>query len=384
MDFEFTEEQRMVKDTVRRFLEKEMAAKDRKYGDIEMTREVAIELLAAIKPFGYIGHERSDDPIITSILFQEMGRVFPSLAGLAFIAGQVGPVVAGGAHPDVVARLAAPLTDGTLIGCFAFSEPDVGSDPSSIACRAQLEGDHYVVNGSKTWISNGHIADVAVVTVQTDPARGPAGLRQLVIDRKESPFESRDIPTIGLRAFPCSELHFSDVKVPAINKIGGWHKAEKAASAPSAGQFNFNLPRVLCADVACGIAEQAIEVATAYVQQRKQFGREIGRFQLVQGMLAEMVMDYEAARLLTFQARAAIGKPGADRKVSIAKAFATEMGVRVTSRAMECLGAMGLTLEMGLERRLRDARMWIVPDGTSQIQRLIIGRDVTGFSATRA
>jgi len=384
MQFDFTEDQRMVKDAVRKFLEAEYAAKDRQYGDQEMTRELAVELLSGLKPMGYLGPDRATDPIMVSILNQELGRVFPSLAGVAFIAGQVGPVLADGAHPDVVARLAEPLIEAELIGCFAFSEPEVGSDPSSIACRAELKGDHYVLNGSKCWISNGHIADVALVTVQTDPELGPKGLRQLVVDRKESPFESRDIPTIGLRAFPCSELSFSDVKVPAINKIGGWKRAEGAPKPAPTSQFNFNLPRVLCADVSCGIAEQAIDVATAYVKERKQFGREIGRFQLIQGMLAEMVMDYEAARLLTFRARAALGGPDADRCVSIAKAYATEMGVRVTSKAMECLGAMGLTVEMGLERRLRDARMWIVPDGTSQIHRLIIGREVTGFSATRS
>jgi len=384
MNFEFNEDQRMVKDATRRFLEAELASKDREFGDREMTRELAFELLAAIKPFGYLGADRATDPIMVSILNQELGRVFPSLAGVAFIAGQVGPVVAAGANPDVAARLAGPLTEAELIGCFGFSEPEVGSDPSSIACRAELRGDHYVVNGSKCWISNGHIADVAVVTVQTDPAQGPRGLRQLVIDRRESPYESRDIPTIGLRAFPCSELSFSDVKVPAINRIGGWSKADGAPRAEQASQFHFQLPRVMCADVACGIAEQAIEVATAYVKQRRQFGREIGRFQLVQGLLAEMVMDYEAARLLTFRARTSLGGPQGDLHVSIAKAYATEMGVRVTSKAMECLGAMGLTQEMGLERRLRDARMWIVPDGTAQIQRLIIGRDITGFSATRS
>jgi acyl-CoA dehydrogenase len=384
MIFDFNEEQRMVRDTLRRFLEAELVSEDRRYGDQEMTREVALKLLSAIKPFGYVGQDRADDPIITSILFQEMGRVSPSLAGVAFITGQVGPVVAAGAHPDVAARLAEPLIEGDLIGSFAFSEPEVGSDPSSIACRAELRGDHYFLNGSKCWISNGSIADVAIVTVQTDPTQGARGLRQLIVDRRESPFESRDIPTIGLRAFPCSELNFSDVKVPAINRVGGWKKTHGAPRAEQAGQFNFNVPRVFCADVSCGIAERAIEVATAYVKERKQFGREIGRFQLVQAMMADMVMDYEAARLLTFRARAAIGGPGADRHVSIAKAYATEMGVRVTSKAMECLGAMGLTVEMGLERCLRDARMFIVPDGTSQIQRLIIGRELTGFSATRS
>jgi acyl-CoA dehydrogenase len=378
MHFELTEEQRIVQDTLRRFLEAELAPLDRKHGDEEMTPELARDLLARIKPFGYIGHDRPDDPIITSILYQEMGRVFPSLGGVAFITSVIGPGVARNAHPEVAERLAEPLIEGELIGCAAYSEPGVGSDPSSISCRARLDGDHYVLDGTKVWISNGHIADVAIVTVQTDPEAGPKGLRQILVDRRETPFQSRDIRTIGLRAFPCSELHFDGLRVPAKNRMGGWRNEPDRAAQP-----NFQQARVICAEISCGIAEHAIEAATRYVQERKQFGREIGRFQMVQGLLAEMVMDHEAARLLTFRARASLGRSDADRIVSIAKAFATEMGVRVTSRAMECMGAMGLTEEMGMERRLRDARMWMVPDGTAQIQRLIIGRAVTGFSATR-
>lgn len=378
MHFELNEEQRILRDSLRRFLDAEIAPLDRAHGDAEMTPELARNLLARIKPFGYLGRERPDDPIMVSLLYQEMGRVFPSLGGLAFITSVIGPTVERMAHPEVAARLAPPLIEGDLIGCAAYSEPGVGSDPSAIACRARLDGEHYVLDGSKIWISNGHIADVAVVTVQTDPEAGPKGLRQILVDRRETPFESRDVRTIGLRAFPCSELFFDGLRVPVRNRLGGWGDAPQRPSQP-----NFQQARVICAEIACGIAEHAIEVATHYVQERRQFGREIGRFQMVQGLLAEMVMDHEAARLLTFRARAALGQPDADRPVSIAKAFATEAGVRITSRAMECLGAMGLTEEMGLERRFRDARMWMVPDGTAQIQRLIIGRTVTGFSATR-
>ncbi len=387
MEFEFNEEQRMVRDSVRRFLDTEIRPYDDAHGDEEMTSELAKVLLKKLIPFGYIGPERAEDPIIEGILYEEMGRVFPSLGGLVYIAAVAGPLVAASAHPEVRDRLAEPLMNGELIGCMAISEPDVGSDPTGIRCRADIKEDHWVLNGTKTWISNGHIADVACVTVQTDPSRGTAGLRQILVDRHETPFESRDIETIGVRAFPTSELYFNDLKVPAINRLGGWREdsADLALGGRTVGRspFDFSSARVMCASISCGIARRALEVAVDYVQQRKQFGREIGRFQMVQGLLADMAMDLEAARLLTYQARQLRSRRKADYEVSIAKAFATEMGLRVTSKAMECLGAMGLARETRLERCFRDARMWLVPDGTSQIQRLVIGRELTGFSAVR-
>jgi alkylation response protein AidB-like acyl-CoA dehydrogenase len=388
MEFEFNEDQRMVRDSVRRFLDTEIQPYDDKHGDEEMTSELAKALLKRLIPFGYIGSERPDDPIINGILYEEMGRVFPSLGGLVYIAGAAGPLVKATAHPEVRDRLAEPLINGELIGCIAISEPNVGSDPTGIECRAERKGDSWVINGTKTWISNGHIADVVCVTVQTDKSEGPGGLRQIVIDRRETPFESRDIETIGIRAFPTSELFFDDLEVPEINLLGGW--TENAPKLALGGRtvghspFDFAGARVMCASLACGIARRALDIAVDYVQQRKQFGREIGRFQMVQGLLAEMAIDLEAARLLTYQARQLMSRRRADYEVSIAKAFATEMGVRVTSKAMECLGAMGLAKETRLERCFRDARMWMVPDGTAQIQRLIIGRELTGFSAIRS
>jgi len=382
MEFEFTGEQRLVQENVRRFLEAKIRPYDDRHGDRAMTPDLARALLKMIMPMGYAGKDYPADPVIAAILDEEMGRVFPSLGGIAYITNAATHLVAGSAHPDVQARLVEPLMNCDLIGCVAFSEPDVGSDPSAIACKAERKDDVYLLNGTKMWISNGHIADVAIVTVQTDKSLGVAGLEMLVIDRQETPFESRDIDTIGLKAFPTSELIFNDLEVPAINVIGGW-----GAGATGAGErgspFNFNTARVMCASLACGIAQRALEMAVDYVRTRKQFGREIGRFQMVQQLVADMTMDLEAARLLTLKARQLLSRRRCDREVSIAKAYATEMGARVTSKAMECLGAMGLTSEARLERLHRDARMWIVPDGTSQIQRLIIGREMTGFSATR-
>lgn len=381
MDFEMTSEQEMLRDTVRSFLDKEIAPLDREYGDKEMTPELAKTLLKKLIPFGYLGVDAARDQLDRAILEEELGRVSPSLAGVQFIANAAANGVAGSAHPELKERLAGPLLAGDLIGCAAFSEPNVGSDPTAIECKAVRKGDRFVISGTKTWISNGHIADVALVMLRIVEEDGSERLGQILVDRAETPFESRDIPTLGLRAFPLSELHFDELEVPAINLMGGW--TERPASSSGRNVPDFNGARVLCASVSTGIAQAALEIAVDYVKVRKQFGKEIGRFQLVQGLLADMAMQLDAARLLTLRARQLLMKRRCDAEVSMAKAYATEAAVEVTSKAMECLGAIGLTQEAHIERLYRDARMWIVPDGTAQIQRLVIGRSLTGFSALR-
>jgi alkylation response protein AidB-like acyl-CoA dehydrogenase len=384
MNFLPTDEQDQVRTTVRAFLENEMAPLDREYGDREMTPELARRLLKPLMPFGYLGPERTDDPLIEAILFEELARVFPSLLGIQYIAGRVAASIDAAAHPDLHERLVRPLMECDRIGCFGISEPNTGSDSRSVECKAVRKGDRYVVSGTKCWISNGHIADVAIVILRVREEDGSERLGELVIDRYETPFESRDIETIGLKAWPLSELFFDGVEVPAINLLGAGRPgasllAQRAGRRREAPDFRD--ARCMCALASCGIAQRALELALGYVKERKQFGREIGRFQLVQALLADMAMELEAARLLAYRARQLIAMRLGDAEASMAKAYATEMAVRVTSKALECFGAMGLAREAYIERLYRDARMWIVPDGTAQIQRLVIGRELTGFSA---
>jgi acyl-CoA dehydrogenase len=387
MNFELEEEHRIFRDSLRKFLEAELRPLDDRWGDEEMTPERARQLSRMLVPWGYLGANRSDDPFINCIQTEELARVFPSAAGIVGMTAGAGWAITRRAHPEVAARLGPPLLAGDLIGANAISEPNVGSDPSAIQCRAERKGDNYVINGTKCWISNGHIADVVVVVAQTEPSLGAAGVRQFVVDRRESPFKSRDIPTIGLKAFPTSELYFEDVAIPATHRLDGWGKGERAAADPEK-TFSQVLQliaaaRVGTALISVGIAQRAFEIALGYVKVRKQFGKEIGRFQLVQEMIADMATDIEAARLLCYRAMQLARKRRCDAEVSMAKAYATEMGVRVCSKAVQCMGAHGLAMENQVERCLRDARMLTVPDGTTQIQQLIIGRALIGMSAIR-
>jgi alkylation response protein AidB-like acyl-CoA dehydrogenase len=386
MEFEHNEEQQVLRESLRKFLDAEIRPLDDRWGDEEMTAERAKQLCRMLIPWGYVGDEPIRDPMLRAILTEELARVFPGLAGIAGITAGAAALIAAAAHPEVVARLVQPLRQAERIGCLAISEPNVGSDPSGLECRAELRGERWVVNGTKCWISNGHIADVAVVLVQTDPAQGPGGFRQLVIDRDESPFESRDTPTIGVRSFPTSELYFRDVEVPARNRIGGWSEGLSSADAGRAFARTLQMfqgARVGTALIAVGIAQRAFEIALEYVKSRKQFGKEIARFQLVQEMIADMATEIDAARLLCYRAQQLLSRQRCDAEVSMAKAYATEMAVRVSSMAIQCMGANGLAIENRAERCLRDARMWTMPDGTTQIQKLIIGRTLTGMSAIR-
>ena len=387
MDFTLNDEQQILREELRKFLEAELRPLDDRWGDEEMTAERARELCKKLIPWGYMGGrgEASGAPrdaTIACIQTEELARVFPALAGISGMTAGCAAAIAMGAHPDVAARLVEPLRQSELVGCNAFTEPNVGSDPSGIECRAEKRGDRFIVNGSKAWISNGHIADVAIVLVQTDPGQGRRGFRQLVIDRRESPFESRDTPTIGLRAFPTSELTFTDVEVPEINLIGGW----KSKGVDPAAAFARTLAAIASvragtALISVGIAQRAFEIALDYVKQRRQFGKEIARHQLVSAMIADMATEIDAARLLCYRAMHASGRPEVES--SMAKGYATEAAVRVCSTAMQCLGANGLAIENRVERCLRDARMLTIPDGTTQIQKLIIGRALTGMSAIR-
>jgi alkylation response protein AidB-like acyl-CoA dehydrogenase len=252
----------------------------------------------------------------------------------------------------------------------------VGSDVKAIQTRASLDGDDYVINGTKMWISNGTIADYVVVTCSLDRAKGREGIIQLLVERDVSPFASREIHKLGVRSFPTAELNFDDCRVPKENLL----------RAPGQGferaMTGLNCARANAAIAAVGIAQAAIDAAISYAQQRTQFGKHIGKFQLIQEMIADMIADVDASRLLAYRAFFLMDKGvRCFKEASLAKAFATEAAVRVTSKAIQVHGAYGLAEEYPVERYFRDARCYTIPDGTTEIQKLIVAREALGMSA---
>ena len=383
MDFDLTEEQKMLQRNVRDFLRKEIAPivdeRDRKG---PLTREEAVGYIKKLMPFGYyIGHLPEEyggmglNFTTSAILNEELSYVWASLDATIFIASLV-PDILLIASEELKEKFLPRIVAGELIGCVAITEPDAGSDAASIETTAVLDGDEYVINGTKTWISNGTIADVCNIVAVTDKSKGTLGISQILVEKEVSPFQARELHKIGWRAFPTAELSFVDCRVPKENLLG-----DPAAGYRRTMQL-FEIARAWMAIMAAGISQAAIDASIKYAQERKQFGRPIGSFQMIQEMIADMIAETEASRLLGYRALHLIDKGVRARmESSLAKAYACEAAVRVTSKAIQIHGAMGLSDEYPVERYFRDARMLTIPDGTTQIQKLVVGREAIGIRA---
>jgi alkylation response protein AidB-like acyl-CoA dehydrogenase len=272
--------------------------------------------------------------------------------------------------PDAIA--------GRKICCTGSTEPDTGSDPRGIKTRVAERDGKLVVNGRKMWITNGSISDIAVVTcVATDPS-GKAQMRRIAIEREASPYQTREIPCVGLRQGHLAELLFDDVGVPDNNALGA------AGDAARVLTITWNVNRPLMGLSAVHLAQRALDAAIAYAGMRKQFGRLIGATQLVQERLADIATAVETSRLLCYKALDDVDRGVRSNGPSaMAKRYATNACLQAISLAMGVHGAMGVSDEMGLEQLFRDARMLIVPDGTNEILALMIGRELTGIDAFR-
>ena len=386
MDFEFSSEQKMVQETARRLMEREIVPLADEYDKTKALcdRLKLKVLLDKIAPLGYLGNVIPEeyggaglDFVTFGILMEELSRAYASLGGIILIQSASREIYELGTE-EQRRRFLPSLCSGEKILCTAITEPNVGSDNANIETLAREDGDFYTVNGTKIWISNGSISDVAIVVVQTERGAGPKGLAHLIVDRGQSPYSTRELSKLGLRSFPTSELVFENCRVPKENLL----------VPPGGGLKNllrlYEGARAMMAIGAVGMAQAAIDASIRYAKERIQFGKPIGSFQLIQQMIADMLAETEAARLLAYKAFSMIDKGvRCDRETSIAKFYATEAAVRVTSMAIQIHGAYGLSEEYPVERYFRDARSFTIPDGTTQIQKLIVGRSALGLQAFR-
>ncbi len=383
MDFALTEEQRMLKDNVRNFLEKEIVpVVDEHEKQGPLTKEAAVGFIRRLMPFGYLvgflpeqygGAEL--DHKTNGILIEELARAWASLAGTLFLAAGFWWLLNEAGSPQQKERLLPLATSGDYIGCLAITEPNAGSDVGGVEVTATLDGDKYIVNGTKTWISNGSIADAAFVLATTDKSQGLLAMCFLLVERDTSPFAARELHKLGLRSFPTAELSFDDCPVPKENLLDPGSGYQRTMGF-------FDVSRAMVGVCSTGIAQAAIDASIKYAQDRTQFGRPIGSFQMIQEMLVDMLTETEAGRLLSFRALDLLDKGEKCRwQSSLAKGYATEAAVRTTSKAIQIHGAMGLSDEYPVERYFRDARTLTIPDGTTQMQKLIVGRDILGIRA---
>jgi alkylation response protein AidB-like acyl-CoA dehydrogenase len=386
MDFELTVDQKLMKRNVRNFLNKEIAPLaneyERKYHSLP--KEIVIKLLKLLAPFGYVGGILPEDGggaglsfLSYGLLLEELGQVY---ASLAFI--ELGQTIATRyaiykfGSKELKAKFLQRMMSGEIICASAITEPDVGSAARDLTTTAVLQGDEYVINGTKTWATLGEIADIVYVTAVRDLDKGQRDFCTFVVEKGRSNFTARVLPKLGLRNAASAEIVFENCRVPKENILG------EPGSGLEMTLEGVGLGRLAIATIALGIAEAALKSSVEYARQRKQFGRQIGRFQLIQEMIAEMTTEIECARLLTYKGWDILDKgTGSALAFSMAKLYSTEMAIRVTSKAIEIHGAYGLSEEYPLERYFRDARCLTFPDATSEIQKLIMGREILELKA---
>jgi butyryl-CoA dehydrogenase len=382
MDFDLNEEQQMIKDTIRKFADEEIAPvaaeNDKK---AEFPRDIFLKLAE----LGFMGTPIPEeyggagfDFISHAIVAEELGRVDSSLRGTYSV--QVSLVelpLNNYANEEQKKKYLPKLTSGEWIGCYGLTEPNSGSDPASMISTAKEDGDSYILNGQKTWITNAGIADMAIVYAKTEPEAGAKGITAFIVEKDFEGFSTRDLhDKLGLRASNTGEIFLEDCRVPKENILGELNKGFKIAL----GTLDFG--RFTVAAGCVGSAQGCIDICKAYAKERIQFGKPIGSFQLIQQLIADMVVECEAGRLLVYRAGHLKNKGQRNtRETSIAKYYCSEMVNRVAYKAIQIHGGYGFSGEYDVERFYRDARINTLYEGTSQIQQLIIGAIELGIRA---
>jgi len=311
------------------------------------------------------------DGVSYAVLVEEVARVCASSSLFVFISRLACAAILAHGSDELRARVVPKAATGEWQGSYCLSEPHAGSDVASMTTRAVRDGDHYVLNGRKTWITNAGVSSFATVFAKTDPEAGSRGIGAFVVETDSPGFSVGKLETkMGVRGSPTGELLFDDVAVPAANLIG----EEGAAFGYAMEALDGSRPIV--GAQAVGIAQGALDAALQYTTERAQFGSRIADFQGIQFMLADMATRLEAARLLVYRAcaMAEVGAPGVGKASAMAKLFASDTAMQVTTDAVQLLGGAGYTRDFPLERMMRDAKVTQIYEGTNQIQRIVIAR----------
>jgi alkylation response protein AidB-like acyl-CoA dehydrogenase len=381
MDFVLTDEQELIRQTARAFCDAEIAP-----FAAEWDRSEAIDrgIVGKLAELGFLAAALPEDHggmgldmVSYTLVVEELGRADSNVRGIVSVSnGLFGKTVARFGNDDQRTRLLPPLARGEALGCYALTEPGAGSDPGGLGTRAERDGDGWRISGQKIFITLGSWAAHALVFARTGEA-GPRGITCFVVPTDAPGFEARPIKgKLGLRAQDTAELFLDGVRVgedAIVGEAGGGFKV--AMTALDHGRISLGAGCV-------GIAQGCLDAAIAYTRERRQFGRSVASFQLVQELLADIAVETEAARLLVWRAAAT-----ADRgerhtvEASYAKYFASEVAVRAANAAVQAHGGYGYVDEYPVGKYLRDARVTTLYEGTSQIQKLLIGRALTGQNA---
>ena len=373
MNLELNEEQKLLQKSVREFAETEVRPLAK---ELDETGHFPKELFKKAAELGLTGVAFPEseggagfDHVSYTIVIEEISRCCASTGVILSVQNSLfcDPVHRYGTD-EQKKKFLLPFSRGEKIGCYALTEPQAGSNAAALQTKAVKKADKYVINGTKAWITNGGVADAAIVYVNTDPAKGEKGITALAVEKGTPGFKvGKEEKKLGINATACSELVFTDCEVPASNRIGHEGEGYKVALSTLDGG------RIGIAAQATGIAQGAFEAALKWSQERMAFGHPISQFQAIQFMLADMATEIDAARLLV---RKAAWKQDSGGRFSLeaatAKLFASEMATRVAHKAVQIHGGYGYSREYPVERAYRDARITEIYEGTSEIQRLVI------------
>jgi butyryl-CoA dehydrogenase len=382
MNFDLTDEQRLIRETARDFADREIIPRAR---DNDRNERFDLDLVKRLGEMGYLGAPvaeqyggRGLDYLGYGLVVEEIGRADSSARTVVSVQTSLvaGSIEQWGTENQKTSLL-PKLCTGEWLGCFGLTEPGTGSDAASVATRATRQDGGWKISGSKMFISLGNNARVAMIFAQTDPAKKHRGMACFLVPTDRPGFSAQEIHgKLGLRASDTAELALDEVEVgdeEMLGEIGDGFKI--AMSALDRGRYSVAAGCV-------GIAQGCVNESVKYAKERRQFDRPIASFQLVQELIAEMVVDTDAARLLVWRAGHLKdqGRPST-LETSIAKYHATEAAVRCANAAIQVHGGYGYIDEYPVERYMRDARVTTLYEGTSQIQKMIIGRHATGINA---
>jgi butyryl-CoA dehydrogenase len=380
MDFSLTEDQKMVQSMAREFATKEL---EPKAAEIDASGEFPHDSVKKMAELGLLGMVIPEkyggagfDFVSLAVAIEEISRACGSTGVITAVHNSLAswPIVNWGSD-QMKDKYLPRMATGELLGAFGLTEPNCGSDPGSMETKAVLDGEHYVMNGAKRFITNGGAADVFVVFAVTDPAAGYRGITTFVIEKEFPGFSvGKHEDLLGLRATSNCELIFEDCKVPKENVLGEVGAGFKIAMG------TLDVSRIDIGAQATGIAQAALDKALAYSQERKQFGKAICEFEMIQEKLAMMATGIDAARLLVYNAayQKDAGRKRFSKESAMCKLFAASTAVEVTKEAVQIFGGYGYTKDYPVERYFRDAKCMEIYEGTSEIQKIVIARSLLG------
>ena len=378
-DTRLSEEQAEIRATVRTLVKEKITPRA---AEIDRTEEFPWDIIDLFRandifslPFPPEYGGLSGSALTCNIAIEEIARGCATSALILAVQGLGGyPVMLAG-NEEQKKRLIPDLASGKHIGAYALTEPGAGSDPAAMQTRAVRRGDDYILQGSKIWITDGGVADNIVIFAKTDPDGGSKGVSAFVLEDAQNAkgFTATAIHgKLGIRGSNTAELHFDDVVIPARNRLGEEGEGFKLALRV------LDRSRPSVAAQALGIAQGALDYAVGYAKERQQFGKAIAEFEGIQFMLADMEAQVAAARLCVYHASSLIdqGSPDVSHHAAIAKLLASDAAMKVTTDAVQILGGYGYVNEYPVERMMRDAKITQIYEGTNQIQRLVIARDL--------